>query len=398
MKVLLINSVCGSGSTGRIVSEIWKLLKAQGHEVKVAYGIGQASLVSIEDTYRINNKMGYYLHNALARITDRAGFYSIYHTIKLVRYIKAYKPDVVHLHNLHGFYINISILFRFLASINVKVIWTLHDCWGITGHCAHYSYEGCYKWQNECYDCSLKKSYPQSLLLDQSRRNFNDKLNLYSKIEDLTITTPSEWLAGVVRNSVLLRGRNVYAIPNGIDLDVFKPTPSDLRRKYDILETDILLLGVSSVWYFKKGFEDFKKIASKLPYNYKLMMVGLNKDQMQELSDKVIGIERTHDANELAAIYTMADVFLNLSYEETMGLVTAEALACGTPAIVYDKTAVPEVVDDKSGVVVEAGNIDAVINAIPTALNFKSDDCLRRSRYYAKSKKYEEIINLYHLS
>ena len=139
MKVLLINSVCGSGSTGRIVSEIWKLLKAQGHEVKVAYGIGQASLVSNEDTYRINNKMGYYLHNALARITDRAGFYSIYHTIKLVRYIKAYKPDVVHLHNLHGFYINISILFRFLASINVKVIWTLHDCWTFTGHCTHFS-------------------------------------------------------------------------------------------------------------------------------------------------------------------------------------------------------------------------------------------------------------------
>lgn len=395
MKVLLINSVCGSGSTGRIVSEIWKLLKAQGHEVKVAYGIGQASLVSNEDTYRINNKMGYYLHNALARITDRAGFYSIYHTIKLVRYIKAYKPDVVHLHNLHGFYINISILFRFLASINVKVIWTLHDCWGITGHCAHYSYEGCYKWQNECHDCSLKKSYPQSLLLDQSRRNFNDKLDLYSKIKDLTITTPSEWLANVVRSSVLLRGRNVYAIPNGIDLDVFKPTPSNLRKKYGVNESDTLLLGVSSVWYFKKGYEDFKKLASKLPSNYKLMMVGLNKDQIQEMPNNVIGVERTHDAIELAAIYTMADVFLNLSYEETMGLVTAEALACGTPAIVYDKTAVPEVVDEDSGVVVEAGMINEILSNIERVKLMACEDCVNRARAYEKQNQYSKVLDLY---
>ena len=395
MKVLIINCVCGTGSTGRIVSELWKLLKAEGHEAKVAYGFGNAYVVAKEDLYCINNKFGYYLHNAISRLTDRAGFYSTYHTLKLVSFIKHYKPDVVHLHNLHGYYINIRILFKYLSTIRVKVVWTLHDCWAITGHCVHYSYEGCYKWKVECHDCPLKKTYPQSLFLDQSKRNFLEKKKLYAAISDLTITTPSEWLASVVRQSVLLGGRHIVAIPNGIDLNVFKPTSSNLRQEYGIKDTDTLLLGVSSVWYLKKGYDDFKRLAKIMPDNYKLMLVGLTKEQILDMPENVIGIERTNNINELVAIYTMADVFLNLSYEETMGLVTAEALACGTPAIVYDKTAVPEVVDEKSGYVVSAGDIETVLKLIDKVKEFNMEDCINRASDYSADKQYVKYLTLY---
>lgn len=392
----MINSVCGIGSTGRIVSELWKLLKAEGHEVKVAYGFGDACVVAKDDLYCINNKFGYYIHNAISRFTDRAGFYSTYHTMKLIAFIKHYKPDVVHLHNLHGYYINIRILFKYLSATRIKVVWTLHDCWAITGHCAHYSYEGCYKWKVKCHDCPQKKTYPQSLFLDQSKRNFLEKKKLYAAISDLTITTPSEWLASVVRQSVLLGGRHIVAIPNGIDLNVFKPTPSNLRIKYGVKDTDTLLLGVSSVWYHKKGYDDFKRLAKIMPDNYKLMLVGLTKEQILDMPENVIGIERTQNINELAAIYTMADVFLNLSYEETMGLVTAEALACGTPAIVYDKTAVPEVVDGRTGIIVHAGDIKSVANAIHHAINLKADDCVERALQYESKKQFKQIIDLYY--
>lgn len=395
MKVLLINGCCGIGSTGKIVSNIWSLLKTRGDEVKVAYGFGKAYVVSPEDTYRINDKVGYYLHNAISRITDRAGFYSVCHTYKLLRFIDKYNPDIVHLHNLHGYYINIEMLFKYLAKKDIKVIWTIHDCWPVTGHCAHFSFEGCYKWQSECHDCTLLKEYPQCYLLDNSKRNFWDKARLYSNIRDLTITTPSEWLAHVVEKSVLLGKRKILPIPNGINLEQFKPTFSNMREKYGIKKDDKVLLGVSSVWYKKKGYEDFLKLSEILPSNYRLVLVGVTNKQISEMPINIIGITRTHDIQELSAIYTMADVFLNLSYEETMGLVTAEALACGTPAIVYDRTAVPEIVDSKSGIIVPAGDIQTVLEEIPNAILLSPDDCLSRTRLYECNKQYNQILDLY---
>ncbi|WP_301425201.1 glycosyltransferase [Bacteroides caecimuris] len=395
MNFLLINAVCGRGSTGRICADLHDMLVAKGHRAVIAYAHGKATRVPLEDTYRINGQRGYYIHNAISRFTDRAGFYSTNVTYKFIKFIEAYKPDLIHLHNLHGYYINVKVLFNYLSKKKIPVVWTLHDCWAFTGHCSHYSYSGCDKWLSECHDCQLIKDYPQSILLDRSRKNFIEKRSLFTSLQNMHITTPSNWLSSQVEKS-FLKKYPVTAIYNGIDLSTFKPVKSNVREKYGIARDKYMLLAVANEWGPRKGFSDLLNLSSKLDHSkYQIVMVGLSKKNIALLPQSVIGIERTESLDELVRLYSSADIFLNPSYEETMGMVTAEALACGTPVITYNKTAVPEVADVNSGIVVSAGDVDAMLASIPVAMKLSGEACRNRAMEFELDQQYKKYYQLY---
>jgi len=393
MKVMLINAVCGTGSTGRIVSDMWSLLKGKGHEVKVAYGVGEARNVDETDLIRCNNMLGYFCHNALARITDRAGFYSVCQTKRLITQIKAFAPDVIHLHNLHGFYINIKVLFEYLAKANIPVVWMLHDCWAMTGHCVHFSYCGCMKWEQGCYQCQQKKTYPISLFLDQSRRNYKDKKSLFACIPRMTICVASQWLAGIVKRSYLGE-YPICVIPNGIDLSVFRPMKNDSLSRYHIGERDVIL-AVSNVWTKKKGFFDICKLAEIIDQEkYMLMIVGVTEGQKKMLPMSVVSINRTQNVQELVEIYSAASVLINPTYEETFGMVSIEALACGTPVVTYNTGGAVETIDTTCGYIVEQGNIQQLYECAKKATRLNRKDALAKGRMYDKNKIYEAVLAL----
>lgn len=390
MKVLQINSVCGYGSTGNIVVDLYSALKEQGHECCVAYGRGNAP----EDvqSYRIESDLEVYVHGMLSRITDKQGFYSTRATKRFVQWMKEYDPDVVHLHNLHGYYINIEILFDALKQMNKPVVWTLHDCWAFTGHCAHYTEVACYKWKSVCEHCPQKKKYPSSLLRDNSYSNFRRKKTIFQNVPNLMIITPSQWLADEVHKSFLSE-YPLKVIYNGVDLSIFQPTPSDFRKQYH-LEDKKIILGVASVWSKEKGLQVFDELAEKLDDRYQVVLVGLGQKQRSQVSRRILCIDRTSSKKELAEIYTAADLFLNPSIEETMGLTTVEALACGTNVLVNNSTALPEIVDyEQSKILLNRDMCSDVKNAMKITRNY--DENCRVARKYEKNNQYNKYLDLY---
>lgn len=389
MKVFQVNSVCGTGSTGRIVCDIKQMLKNSGNDCRIAYGRG---FFDDPDCVKIENDLVFKAHVFFSRITDRQGFYSTAATRRLVRDIEQFNPDIIHLHNIHGYYLDIRVLFEFLKQYNKPVVWTLHDCWAFTGHCAYFSFAGCEKWKTECGQCPQKSAYPASVLIDNSKKSFNLKKDLFTDIDNLQIVTPSNWLNGVVKES-FLKKFPVTTIYNGIDLNVFKPLKSDFKSKNGLSGKKVVL-GVANVWEKRKGLYDFIKLSQVLPNDYKIVLVGLSEKQIAALPQNILGISRTENINQLVEIYSAADVYVNTSVEETMGLTTVEALACGTPAVVYNATAVPEMVNEKCGKVVNAGDIDGLIKAI-TTVDVRAEDCLLRAAEFEKDKQYNIYLNLY---
>lgn len=393
MKVLLINAVCGTGSTGRIVADLWATLKAQGHEAKVAYGVGKGSLVDPQDRICFNNKVGYYAHNIAAKLTDKTGLFSAKQTRNLIKQIKAYDPDIIHLHNLHGYYMNYKLLFEYLAQADKPVVWTLHDCWAFTGHCSYFSAIKCEQWKKHCTCCKQLRNYPACYLSGNVSENYETKKAAFTSVKNMTIITPSQWLAGLVGESFLSK-YPVKVINNGIDLNIFTPTPSDFKKKHNI-EGKTVVLAVANVWGVRKGYNDVLKLAGMLDPSYQVVMVGVTDHQMQEMPNNILAIKRTSSAKELAEIYSAADVFVNPSYEETFGMVTAEALACGTPVVTYDKTAVPEVADNTCGIVVHAGDIAGMKEAIMKVRNLDRNQAIRRAKIFKRKKIYGEYSLLY---
>lgn len=367
MRVLFINTVFGRGSTGRIVADLGKMLEANGHEFKVAYGRGDSNPDA--HCYRIGNKLGVYIHAGLSRFTDRAGFYSKKATKKLVEFIREYNPDLIHLHNLHGYYLNIEILFSFLADeFKGRVIWTLHDCWAFTGHCVHFTNIGCDKWKTGCNHCPEKKEYPVSILCDRSEKNYSDKKKLFTALKNLEIVTVSEWLKNTVESS-FLKDTKVRCIYNGVDTKRFRPVQNKVKEELGISGKKMILL-VSDGWTEKKGFSTVCEVAKAAPSDWKFVIVGLTKRQIAELPETIIGFERIWNQDKLIEFYSAADVFFNPSLEETFGLVTAEAMACGTPAVVMNSTACPElIVDDSCGQVLDLNSsVESYIAAIRDTL------------------------------
>ena len=352
MKYLFLNSVAGFGSTGRIAAEKCRELMKEGHSCVIAYGRQKTNCDDIE-AWQIGSSLDYRLHGAMNRIFDNHGFGSVSATKTFLKRVKEYDPDVIWLHNIHGYYINIELLFSYLKTCGKKIFWTLHDCWSFTGHCTHFDFVGCDRWKSGCYHCPQKGEYPASLLLDNSRKNYERKKALFTGIPDLTLITPSQWLADLVKQS-FLKEYPVEVVYNPINREVFKPTPGDFRRKY-ALEDKKIVLGVASVWGERKGLGDFVKLASLLEKDYKIVLVGLTPDQAKRMPENILALSRTDSMEELARIYTAADVLISPSVEETFGMTPMEALCCGTRAIVYEGTACEEIARKFGGTVVKRG-------------------------------------------
>ena len=352
MKYLFINSVAGFGSTGRIAAEKCRELIREGHECVLAYGRQKANCDDLE-TWQIGSALDYKLHGAMNRLLDNHGFGSVAATRKFLDEVKRYDPDVIWLHNIHGYYINIELLFSWLKTSGKKVFWTLHDCWSFTGHCSHFDFVGCDRWKTGCHHCPQKGEYPASLLLDNSRRNYARKKELFTGIPDLTIITPSYWLKDLVKQS-FLGEYPVEVVYNPINRDIFKPTPGDFRQRYG-LEDKKIVLGVASVCGERKGLGDFAKLAAMLSEEYKIVLVGVTPEQCAKLPETILALPRTDSLGVLAQIYTAADVYVSPSVEESFGMTPMEAISCGTPAIVYKGTACEEIAHKFGGTVVERG-------------------------------------------
>jgi len=396
MKVLQINTTCGRGSTGRIAVDIHKLLLEQGHESVIAYGRGEP--LNCDNTIKIGNKIDFYNHALKTRLLDRHGFGSKKATEYFVDKVKNYNPDIIHLHNIHGYYLNIGILFNFLKEFNKPVVWTLHDCWAFTGHCSYFDYANCYKWETHCQKCPERKSYPKSIFIDNSYNNYEKKRKLFTSLDKLTLVTPSEWLAKLVKRS-FLKEYPVKVINNGIDLNVFKPVPGDFRERNN-LTNKFIILGVANNWEKRKGFEYFIELSKLIEPDEAIVMVGLSKNQLKQLPRNIIGITRTNNVQELAEIYTCADVFFNPTLEEVMGLTNVEAQACGTPVITFNTGGSIETVDNSTGFIVEKGDLEEAIKMIrrvkTEGKDKYRDSCIKRaSKYYNKDDRFQEYIQLY---
>jgi glycosyltransferase involved in cell wall biosynthesis len=395
MKVLMINTVCGTGSTGRICTDIAEVLEREGHECKIAYGRGTVPEKYKKYAVKIGTNFSVKVHAGVSRIFDSAGFHSKHATKKLIKWIEEFNPDVIHLHNLHGYYLNIKILFNYLKRANKKVVWTLHDCWTFTGHCSYFDYVNCDKWKTECFNCQQKHEYPKSVLIDNSKRNYLKKKAAFTGVKDLTIVTPSQWLADLVKQSYL-KEYNVEVINNGIDTSIFKPTESDFKEKNNIQDKKIIL-GVASVWSARKGLRDFIKLASEIKENYSIVLVGLD-DKNKDLPNNIVAIGKTNNVQELAEIYSAADVFVNTTYEDNFPTVNLEALACGTPVITYKTGGSVEAVTESCGIVVEQGNVSALKESIENICEnnlFNSVACIERSKNYNKTGRFKEYLDLY---
>lgn len=391
MRVLLVNLVYGVGSTGKIIADIADLLRKSGSDIRILYGTGEDSHDA--DARRISGRLGYYVHNALSRVTDHAGLYSHIATLRLISEIKAFRPDLIHLHTLHGFYVNYEMLFHFLKEADIPIVWTLHDCWSFTGHCTHFSQIKCTQWQTECRDCRLLRRYPQCYCKGDVRRNFIRKREAFTGVKKLIITTPSQWLANQVAQS-FLRDYPRVVIPNGINRMVFFPQNSNLREKYH-LEGRKIVLGVSSTWNAQKGLKDLLTLAKRLRADYQVVLIGLTAKQLPNIPSNVLALPRTANQNELAQWYTTADVFVNPTYEETFGLTTVEAQACGTPVVVYDTDGCPETLVTRDSVLVARGDLDALECAVRDVVRRGVRLAPCETERFDKNRTYREYIRLY---
>jgi len=398
MRVLQINTTVNTTSTGRITEDIGRTLIENGHESYIAYSkIGPAG--STSKLVKIGNRFDNYCHGLKTRLLDRHGFGSVRATRKLIREIEKINPDAIGLHNLHGYYLNVEILFNYLKKAQKPVIWTFHDCWPFTGHCAYFDFVNCERWIKGCYDCPLKTVYPASYGLDCSSWNYKKKRTLFTGINNLTIVSPSRWLAGLVKQS-FLNEYPVNVIPNGVNLDVFKTVKKDdVKRKYK-LKGMYLILGVASVWDRRKGLDDFIELSGNLSQDYQIALIGLDKNQIRELPGQITGIERTEDVNELAALYSAADVFVNPTWVDNFPTTNLEALACGTPVITYNTGGSPETIDDDIGRVVEKGDINGLKKSIDslmkTDLARRSQKCRSRAELlYNKNDRFQDYMNLF---
>ncbi|MDH5092761.1 glycosyltransferase [Clostridium perfringens] len=394
MKVLIINSVCGIRSTGKIVMDLYNTIESYGDECCIAYGrdIPPKNIKTI----RIGSNFDNYTHLISSRFLDNHGLGSKKVTKEFIKAIEEYNPDVIHLHNLHGYYLNIEILFRYLKKINKKVIWTLHDCWAFTGHCASFDYVGCEKWKYGCDNCCQTGEYPKSIIKDNSKENYLIKKKIFTLLNNMIIVTPSKWLAELVKQS-FLKKYDVKVINNGIDLNVFKPVENNLRKKYN-LEKKFVILGVASIFNKRKGIDYFIKLSKILDNNFKIILIGVPKKIIKSLPNNIICIERIDNVDELKEFYTMADVFFNPTMEEVFGMTNIESLACGTPVITFNTGGSPEcILNEKCGFIVKKGDINEVYKNILRLKNTEkmADKIINSASNFDKEEKYKEYIKLY---
>ena len=364
MRIVQLNTYCGSGSTGRIAVDIAEYAGRQNAETIIGFGTGTVPPDAEVYALRIGAKLGRKWHGAIRKLLDAEGYGSARATRQLIRFLKAYQPDVIHLHNIHGCYLNHRLLFAYLRTAGVPVLWTLHDCWPFTGHCAYFDYVHCDRWQSECHHCPQQRSYPTNFGLDGSRRNYHQKQRLFTGLPALTLVAPCEWMRDIVALSYLSQVpcRVVY---NGVNRDVFHPKESRIREKYGITQP-YLALAVASEWEDRKGYQTLTTIAEQLGDDVRLVVLGLTPAQIDALPDFMLKLPRTASTRELAQWYSAADCLVNPTLEDNMPLVNLESLACGTPVAVFRTGGCPECITDACGKVVPQGDVTALVEAVRT--------------------------------
>lgn len=391
MKVVQINSVCESGSTGKICVAISELLTAQGIEnyifhtsPKCHYPTGKQYMSLLEVKIQAFK----------AKMFGKYGFQSKGPTRRLIRSMEKIEPDIVQLHNLHGHNIHLGMLFSYFKRKRMKIFWTFHDCWAFTSYCMYFDMIHCDRWVTGCQKCPLCKKY--TWFFDRSKWLYKTKRELFSGL-DLNIITPSQWLANLVKKS-FLKEYPVTVIHNGVDLKVFTPRISNFRERYGISSNKIILLGVANRWEQRKGLDVFIRLAERLDANkFQIVLVGTDHIVDEKLPPCIISIHRTADQHELSEIYSTADFFINPTREDNFPTVNIESLACGTPVITFDTGGCPEAVTEDCGIVIQKGNFNILYNILNRENDFvfSQNDCLNRSLFFDQDKKFKEYVDLY---
>lgn len=395
-KLLIINITCNQGSTGKISEQVGLMMKQRGWDVYLAHGARRVNPSELK-TIPFSSVKGEYLHALKSLLFDADGLGSTKATKRLVEKIKEIGPDVILIHNLHGYYLNFPILFEYLNSTNIPIVMTLHDCWAFTGHCVHFVIAGCEKWKTGCHDCELKNKYPKkSILWDKSKRNYTLKKKYLASNPNLHIVAVSEWLGALVRQS-FLKDNPLHVFHNGIDLDTYKPLGKPNDGKFRIL-------AVSNVWHKDKGLYDIYKLRELLPEeDYLITLVGLSERQVKSLPSGITGITRTSNQQELVELYSNVDVLINPTYADTFPTINLEAMACGTPVVTYNTGGSPESLTEKTGIVVGQGNVEEMVRAIKslkeTPLSAEecrkhAEECFDKNNCYMKYVSlYEDLVN-----
>jgi len=390
MKIVQINATCGVGSTGKICVGISKLLTENIIDNYIFFS-------AVSDGYelgiRCSNHRYLKLQALKSRIVGNYGFNSKKATRKIIIELERIQPDIVHLHNIHGHDCDLEMLFTYFKNHNTKLVWTFHDCWAFTGYCPHFTMVKCDKWETACSKCVQYREY--SWFFDRCGELFEKKKSLFEGL-DLTVVTPSKWLADIVKQS-FLRNYPVKVINNGIDLSVFKASESNFRERYG-LEDKKIVLGVSFGWDCRKGFDVFLELAKRLSESYRIVLVGTDANIDKILPNNILSIHRTQDQQELAAIYSAANVFVNPTREENYPTVNMEALACGTPVVTFRTGGSPEMFDETCGSVVDCDDVDALeaeIIRICTEKPYSKEACIKRTQEFNKNERFKEYLRLY---
>lgn len=404
MKTLLqINPVLRvNTSTGRIMQEIGELAMQHGWRSCIAYSKGRDGIKSCQsEVIPVGNKWSTIWHGLETRLFDRHGLASNEATRLFVKQIQELKPDVIHIHNIHGYFLNYQILFDFLAKSNIPVVWTVHDCWLYTGHCYYYSYAGCNKWQTGCGHCPQKKEFPASWLTDRSHQNYEDKKQAFTSLplDQLTIVPVSEWIREEMQHS-FLRNNQFHVIHNGINTNIFNIyNPEQVKQKYG-LNGKHILLGVASIWSREKGFDDCIQMADLLHPDEMLVLVGVRSEQQKRLKKNMLGIPRTENIHQLAELYAAADAFINPTWQDNYPTVNLEAIACGTPVVTYRTGGSIEAITDQTGFIVPQGNVKEMLEAARLISQRGKAYYQQPCRTYAlenfrKEDRYQDYLDLY---
>ena len=391
MTIVAINTF-NIGSTGKIMRQIAE----EARKVGIEY---YTCCPRARDNYRvidknqvfIGNRLLRNVHGLLSRITGLEGWFSFFSTLVFIKKISLLNPDIIHIHNIHGSYINYSLLFKYIKKKKIKTVWTLHDCWAFTGRCPHFTAVKCEKWKLKCVKCPYPNNEYPAALIDTSSICFFNKVKVFSGVDDLTIVTPSEWLASLVKQSFL----GVYpveTINNGIDLKVFTPYEDNWRKAHNILEDQVIVLGVAFNWDYRKGLDVFVELSNRLDNRYKIILVGTNEETEQVIPEKIMTIRRTANQSELAEIYSAADVFVNPTREDNYPTVNMEAIACGTPVITFDTGGSPEIIDEGCGCTIPVNDIDLLEYEI-TKIK-RCEKTINRNACIESAKRFDLKLNI----
>ena len=390
MKIVQINATASSGSTGKITLAVSKLLTEKGVENYILYSLGESKA---PNAIRFMNSTEGKIQSLSSRVFGHYGFTSKKATKRVIKALDKIEPDIVHLHNLHSHDLHLGLLFRYFKEKKIKLYWTFHDCWAFTAYCPYFDLAECEKWKSSCQHCSQRKQF--SWFFDRSKALYQRKKELFSGL-DLTIITPSAWLADLVSQS-FLADYPVKVINNGIDLDVFRPRESDFRQKHG-LENKFVLLGVAFGWGKRKGLDVFRFLAERLDDSFRIVLVGTNDDIDKTLPKSILSIHRTENQEELAAIYSAADLFVNPTREENYPTVNMESLACGTPVVTFRTGGSAEMLSDTCGAVVTRGDMEAMLEKIMTIAKdkpFTKEACLEKAKDFDAMTRYREYVSLY---